>query len=205
MKSPELASAYRVQRQLVAGVEIGAVKAGATNDSSAHALQYDGVLIGCIEKSRIFFNTVPKDFDLAEVEIVCAVRVAADGSREYEVLAEYIGIECPQVSTQEPVKDAVSCIESNNSAGDLLLFGPRLPDVWSHIDVYRNGVWLARAHLAALKFRVEDIVKEAVSSVYCHELFSGNEFYVATGGLSDIFTLKAGDGITFEYDNASKV
>lgn len=201
MKCRELTSAYRVQRELLSGKEIGAVKAGATNHSSARALQHNGVLIGCIEKSRIFFDTVPKDFELAEVEIVCEIRVAADGSREYEVLATQIGIECPQISAQKPVKDATSCIESNNSAGDLLLFGCGLPDAWSHVDVYKNGKWLLRADPAVLKFPIEYIVKEAVDSVYSHELFPSNDFYVATGGLSKIFTLRTGDDITFEYGN----
>tara|TARA_B100001093_G_C26680287_1_gene950109 strand:+ start:353 stop:952 length:600 start_codon:yes stop_codon:yes gene_type:complete len=190
--SVDLSAAYKVQKNHTENKNIIAYKVGASNHRSANFFGYEGLLLGGLDKSCIHKKNVTKNYDIAEVEIISQI-LMTDCGDGYHTLGHYIGIECPNVVLPNPSGDPVICIADNCSAGDLLLFQNLDHLDFENVKIYSNSELLCSGVIGNLKYSNAYIVSEAFRIIREFDLpVSSREIFIATGGITDVFPLRAG-------------
>ena len=112
----------------------------------------------------------------------------------------YFGIECPKICIENPKGDINLCIEDNCSSGDLLIFSKltdlnfenvelRIEDNISHFGALKN-----------LRFTFLEIFTESLKIISDNDFPVPESFWLATGGISDVFPLKNDSLLNFLYD-----
>ena len=191
MKSVNLNSAYQKQKNLTQRKNITAYKVGASNHRSAEFFGYEGILLGGLDNSCIYRDKVPKNYSVAEAEIITRILVN-DGRTNFTVLEHLVGIECPNAVLSNPEASPFICIVDNCSSGDLLVFQKLHHLDFERVDVYGNGELLASGVMSNLKYSISNIVNEAFRTISEFELpFESKDILIATGGITDTFSLTA--------------
>jgi hypothetical protein len=195
MKLNNLIPAYQLQRKFNEGKPIIAYKVGASNYRSASFFDCKGILLGGLHEDAVIFNKITKDYPVAEVEIISKVRIGKEN--KYELLANYLGIECPNIVVDNPTGSPFICIADNCSSGDLIVYQEISKDWFETISVYVNDILLVVGSSTNLRLSVDAIIQETVTLIRTHSLpLKSNEILIATGGLTEVFSLSLGDKVT---------
>lgn len=200
MQSVSLSSAYQIQKKFLRRNHIKCFKVGASNYSSGEFFNIDDVIVGGILSSNIFFSGCPKNYSIAELELVVKIRLDNDADNGYQVLSNYIGVECPLIEINNPSGNTVLAIADNCSAGDLLIISDYTGDYAERIKVFVNGHEVTVGDFANLRFSVNEIIRRAIAIIKEHELSCEQEMLIATGGLTENFSLSANDCIEVRYE-----
>ena len=107
----ELEDAYRQQKELNKEKDIAAYKVGASNFRSAEAFEFQDIIVGGIERSRIFFNEIPKSYSIGELEIIFKVDLPVESPRRFKTREVFLGIECPEFRIENPNNSVLTCIK----------------------------------------------------------------------------------------------
>jgi len=191
MRLNDLKIAYQLQRKYLNGKDIAAYKVGASNFRSAEYFNFDGILLGGIERKNIYSTTIEKTYPVAEVEIICRVAIRDNG---FEVLSHSIGVECPELVVENPDGSPFVCVADNCAAGDLILFQEVSSDFYKFVKVFRNGELVTIGSSENMKFPVGKIISETIALINKFSLpLAKSELLIATGGLTDVFSLDAND------------
>ena len=200
MKSVNLKTAYQIQKKFTKNNNVTAYKVGASNHRSAKFFNYDEIILGGLDDSCIYFERIPKNYQVAEVEIVIKILIS-ECNNNYKILGNYVGIECPQIMVDNPGGSAIVCVADNCSAGDLIIFQEVSETRFDSIKVFRNGEFLVHGSKNNLKFEINEIIEKTLLIIKEYELpLSSREFYIATGGITDVFSLSAGDLVEILYE-----
>lgn len=193
MKLSDLRIAYQLQRKFLNGKDIAAYKVGASNYRSAEFFNSDIILLGGIERKNIFNKTISKKYPIAEVEIISRVAITDDA---FEVVSQFIGVECPDLVVENPDGSPFLCVADNCSAGDLIIFQEVKNDYYDSVRVFRNGELISSGSSENMKFSIHKIISETVALIREHSLpLCTDAFLIATGGLTDVFSLDANDSL----------
>ena len=197
MKSNEARVGYQLQKKFLANKKISAYKVGASNFRSSDFFGFDGILLGGIENQCIFYHDISKDYPVAEVEVVAKVSIDSQQPNGYQVEGYYLGLECPFLVVDNPEGSPFVCLADNCAAGDLILFQKIDDPMPSHVDVLVNGKTVCEGSYGQMKYSVSDILDATVKLLFDHELpYATTNLYIATGGLTEVFSLKAGDQVS---------
>lgn len=188
------------QKIILKNISVGAYKVGASNFRSGEFFNYSSIILGGIDSTNIFFNKLPSDYDIAEIEIIIKVNDLDHNNLKENKLDYYIGIECPKIGINNPNGDINLCIEDNCSSGDLLIFSKlsdlNFKNVKLRIDdnIYHMGT------TKNLRFTLREIFLDSLKIIKSNDLPIPNPFWLATGGISDVFPLKKDSLVNFLYE-----
>ena len=202
MKLNDIATAYQLQKKFLRGKEIIAYKVGASNHRSANFFQRDDIIVGGLEASSIHYGIINKEYPIAEVEIVSKVRLLNTGSTvNFEIIDHYLGIECPAHLVDNSNGSDFVCVADNCSAGDLIIFDITVPATISKIELLINDKLSVVGSADELKYSNFEIIQRSLAIIKKHELpLASDVVLIATGGLTDVFSLEQDDQVEFKYD-----
>ena len=202
MKLNDIAIAYQLQKKFLRGKEITAYKVGASNHRSANFFRRDDVIVGGLEASSIHYGVISKDYPIAEVEIVSKVRLLeVDSAIRFEVIDNYLGIECPEQLVDNPNGSDFVCVADNCAAGDLIIFDITVPATISKVELLINDKLSVVGSANELKYSNFEIIQRSLAIIKKHELpLASDVVLIATGGLTDVFSLEQDDQVEFKYD-----
>lgn len=188
------------QKSILKSIDVGAYKVGASNFRSGKFFNYPGIVLGGIESKNIFFNKVPYQYDIAEMEIIIKVdSLDLDNPKENK-FDYYLGIECPKVCIENPNGDINLCVEDNCSSGDLLIFS-KLTDLnFKNVKLVIGDNIFHSGTLQNLRFTIHEVFLDSLKIIKSNDLPIPNPFWLATGGISDVFPLKKDTLINFIYE-----
>lgn len=190
----KIKSAYNVQRRYRKDEENIAYKIGGSNKASSNFFGLKNIIVGSVPVSKIFYDEIPMDFPLAEVEIIAEIIILDVNKKKFQILAQYMGIECPEVNIHNPGGDAHVAILDNCSAGSLIIFKDESPLTFKSLTI--NGLDIF-VDFNLLVYSIEEICKNLIETIVKFELpYSSRPIYVATGGISELFELKKNSIIT---------
>ena len=188
------------QRNILKTISVGAYKVGASNFRSGKFFNYPGIVLGGINNKNIFFNKVPSEYDIAEIEIIIKVDDLYLDNRKENKLDYYLGIECPKVGIENPKGDINLCVEDNCSSGDLLIFS-KLTDLnFENIELQIEENITHSGTLKNLRFTLHEIFLDSLKIIKSNDFTIPKPFWLATGGVSDVFPLKKDSLINFIYE-----
>ena len=201
MKLNDIAIAYQLQKKFLRGKEIIAYKVGASNHRSANFFRCDDIIVGGLEASSIHYGTINKEYPIAEAEIVSKVRLLNTGNTvNFEIIEHYLGIECPTQLVDNPNGSDFVCVADNCSAGDLIVFDTKVPDTISRIELLINDDISLIGSSDNLRYSNFEIVQKTLATMREYELPLANDnVLIATGGLTDVFSLKKSDRVSWRY------
>ena len=188
------------QKILLKNITVGAYKVGASNFRSGEFFNYPGIILGGINIKNIFINKIPFHYDIAEIEIIIKVDDLDLNNLKENSLEYYIGIECPKVSIKNPNGDINLCVEDNCSSGDLLIFTKLIDLNFKKVDltigdnIYHSGT------LQNLRFTLHKVFLDSLKIIKSNDLPIPKPFWLATGGISDVFPLKKDSLVSFIYE-----
>ena len=200
MQSVSIRSAYQIQKKILNKSKINCFKVGASNYSSAKFFCIDGIVLGGLPPSNIFFDGCTKDYPIAELELVVKIKFDKGIKDNYQILAKYIGIECPLIEVENPHGNVVLAIADNCSAGNLILISNYTGNYTEAIKVFINGIELVQGGFSNLRFSIDEIIKRSLSIIIEYDLPCESEIYIATGGLTETFALTEQDHIEVCYE-----
>lgn len=196
MKYPDLSVAYQLLKKYQLSNTIGAYKVGGSNLRSADFFDYDGVLLGAISADNIFHSAIPKNYPLAELEIIAKIRVTNSQIGSYLIEAYHWGIECPFISVENKHGDPWICICDNCSAGDLLIYEEISLNSINSVKLISGEDVKAIGKLENLIYSVEEIVAKSIDIIREHNLPLEEGFlYIASGGITDVFQLHENENL----------
>lgn len=200
MKSANLNTAYQIQKKILKNKLIGAYKVGASNYSSAQFFGINEIILGGIETGNIHFSKVDKNYASAELELVIRVRFRGEQKNGYEVLSQYFGVECPLNEVNNPDGYAFLCVADNCSAGDLIILQEYSGNYSESIGVFVNDIQVISGSFDSLRLSIDSIISKSLSIIKNNDLPHGEEIYIATGGLTNNFSLNAGDQVEVRFE-----
>lgn len=200
MQSVSLSSAYQIQRKFLKRSHIGCYKVGASNYSSAEFFGIDGVIVGGIPADNIHSSGVQQDFPIVEVELVVKVKYDDRTESGYQIISEHIGLECPLSEVDNQDGHAFLCIADNCSAGHLLMVGAYIGNHTESMKVFVNDIEVVAGSFGNLRFSIDYIIRSSIAIIREHDLPCEQEFLIATGGLTETFSIKAGDQVEVRFE-----
>jgi hypothetical protein len=200
MKSANLNVAYQIQKKILKNKLVGSYKVGASNFTSARFFGIDGIILGGIEVDHIHYSTIEKNYPTAELELVVRVRFNSGLTSGYQILSQHMGIECPLSEVDNPDGYAFLCVADNCSADDLVIIQDYDGDFSESIGVCINGIKVINGSFDNLRFSIDTIIAKSLSIIKDNDLPCGQEIYIATGGLTDNFSLNAGDKVEVRFE-----
>jgi len=200
MMLASVTTAYQIQKKILLGKVIGCYKVGASNYSSGKFFGTDEIIVGGIESKNIFFSKIRKDYSIAELELVVKIRVSNDIECGYEILNQYLGIECPIIEVDNPHGDMTLCIADNCSSGDLIILDEYDGDYDEKLAIFVNDVEVTKGDFDSLRFPVKKIICKTLSIIENNSLPLGKEIYIATGGLTATFPLNNKDQLRVHFE-----
>lgn len=196
--------AYAIQRKYLKNKDIYAYKVGASNLSSKNFFSATSIIIGGIEQKNIYKDKIKKNYPIAELEIAIKVRYDSKAKTKIKILNYYVAIECPSIDIENKEGSEFICIADNCSSGDLILLDKvdnisfdKFNLIISGEDYYKNVV---NADMNRLVYSIDTIINQTIDLIEYHKLPFNNEFYISTGGVSDIFSLKPYNTLTLNYE-----
>lgn len=198
----ELEDAYRQQKEFNKEKDIAAYKVGASNFRSAEAFEFQDIIVGGIERSRIFFNEIPNSYSVGELEIVCKVDFPVESPRHLKIREVFLGIECPEFRIENPNNSVLACIEDSCSAGDLIIFLDTIGFSSSEVSMNLRSDKIRTVHggISQLCYSVDEILLRTLEKIDTYNLQFCNTMYIATGGISDTFSLTAAETAEFFFE-----
>ena len=188
------------QKNILKNIDVGAYKVGASNFRSGKFFNYPGIVLGGIHKKNIFFNKVPSRYDIAEIEIIIKVDdIDLDNPKENK-LDYYLGIECPKVCIENPNGDISLCVEDNCSSGDLLIFSKLTNLNFKNVELGIGDNISHSGTLKNLRYTLHEIFLDSLKIIKSNDLPIPEPFWLATGGISDVFPLKKDSLVSFIYE-----
>ena len=200
MKLASFKDAYWHQKIANQRKDIAAYKVGASNFRSSVAFNFDGILVGGIEYSNIFFDQIPFNYELSELEIVCKIELDPMVPNSARISETYLGLECPKIGIENTDNSPLITVLDNCSAGDLIIFKETLNLSFSKVQV-RLGKSSEKisGEIENLRFSVDEIITRTLNIIEQYDLPKRDQFFVATGGITDTFQLKQGESVDFVY------
>lgn len=191
------------QKNILKNIDVGAYKVGASNFRSGKFFNYQDIVLGGISNKNIFFNEVPFHYDIAEIEIIIKVNDLDLDNLKENKLDYYLGIECPKVGIENPNGDINLCIEDNCSSGDLLIFSKLIDLNFENVELGVGDNISHSGSLQNLRFTIHEIFLDSLKIIKSNDLPIPKPFWLATGGISNVFPLKKDSLVNFvcEYDN----
>ena len=200
MRSVNLSVAYQLQKKCTRTQNIRAYKVGASNFRSAAFFGCDDILLGGIDSERVFDGEVTRDYPVAELEVVTRIMLGKDDRQTFSVLEHYIGLECPDITVDNPEGSPFICVADNCAAGDLIIYDRVQPDQLSEVTVCKHDRPFQSGSLANLRYDLTDILRMTVQLIDRFQLpHETNELLIATGGITDVFSVDKGDRFEFVY------
>jgi hypothetical protein len=196
--------AYEIQRKYLKNKDIHAYKVGASNLSSKIFFGTTSIIIGGIEKKNIYKNSIKKNYPIAELEIAIKVKYDSKAKTKIKILNYYVAIECPSIDIENKEGSEFICIADNCSSGDLILL-----DEVDKINFDKFNLTISEedcdtdvvnADINRLVYPIKTIINQTIDLIEHHKLPFNNEFYISTGGISDIFSLKSYNTVTLNYE-----
>ena len=196
--------AYEIQRKYLKNKDIHAYKVGASNLSSKIFFGTTSIIIGGIEKKNIYKNSIKKNYPIAELEIAIKVKYDSKAKTKIKILNYYVAIECPSIDIENKEGSEFICIVDNCSSGDLILL-----DEVDKINFDKFNLTISEedcdtdvvnADINRLVYPIKTIINQTIDLIEHHKLPFNNEFYISTGGISDIFSLKSYNTVTLNYE-----
>jgi hypothetical protein len=200
MKWSNLNTAYQIQKKILKNKLIGSYKVGASNHSSARFFGINEIILGGIVSDNIHFSKVDKNYASAELELVIRVRCGGGQTNGYEILSQHFGVECPLSEVDNPDGYAFLCVADNCSAGDLIILQDYYGNYSESIGVYVNDIRVISGSFDSLRFSIDSILSKSLSIIKTNDLPHGEEVYIATGGLTNNFSLNAGDQVEVRFE-----
>ena len=189
---------YQLQRKYLKEKKISGFKVGASNFRSADFFGYSGILLGGIEDNGIFWGNINKDYSVAEVEVVAKIYLDSQSYNHYKVIDYYLGIECPLLSVDNPDGSPFICLADNCAAGHLIIYEKIEITQPENVHLYINEKKICTGGFHQLKFPINIILDKTVQLLKTHNLTRWErEIFIATGGLTDTFSLSRGDIVEF--------
>ena len=202
MKSHNLSVAYQLLKKYQKDKNIGAYKVGGSNKESSNFFNNDNILLGAISAENIFYNKVPKNYPIAELEIIIKLKVTNAREYSYEIEAYHWGIECPYSPVENPTGDPFICICDNCSAGDLLIFDEISLKSFPVAKLFADSKLKSIGDLNKLVFPIEKIILKTIAIIKEHKLpFEKGPMYISSGGISKVFKLNKHENLRLVWDN----
>ena len=191
---------FNIQKNTLKNIAVGAYKVGASNFRSGKFFNYQSIVLGGIESKNIFFNQIPFNYNIAEIEIIIKVDELNLDNFKKNKLDYFLGIECPKVGIKNPEGDINLCVEDNCASGDLLIFS-KLTDLnFEKVELKGGGNSSHSGTLKNLRFTLHEIFLDSLKIVKNNGLPIPKPFWLATGGISDVFPLKKDSLVNFVYE-----
>jgi len=188
------------QKIILKNISVGAYKVGASNFRSGDFFNYSSIILGGIDNTNIFYNKVPSDYDIAEIEIIIKVDDLDLNNPKRNKLNYYLGIECPKVGIENPKGNINLCVEYNCSSGDLLIFSKLIDLNFEKVELYIKENISHLGTLKSLRFTLNEIFLDSIKIIKSNDLPVPKPFWLATGGISNVFSLKKDSFVEFIYE-----
>ena len=186
--------AYSIQRKFLKDKKIVAYKVGASNLISKNFFKTENIIVGGIQQKNIYKNEVVKNYQTAEIEVIVKIQHNFKDPKNYKILKTFIGIECPLPDIKNEIGSEFICIADNCSSGDLILIKEIKDTNIKTFDLIVSDIntkFKVNADLARLIYSVDEILIRTLDLIYKHNLPTDKEVFVATGGISDNFSLQS--------------
>lgn len=194
---------YEIYRKIIESMSVGAVKVGGSNQESNSFFCHDEYILGFLPKAAVFDRIVKANYELAEIEVIFKVCFSADniGRLNYQVIDTYLGVECPRPGAEYQKALVIDAIGDNCGAHALLLLEKIESSMRVMGDLFINHsgskVVFDAERLIGPPHEILERTLEMLRNMA--PSLSGVELYIATGGISDVFTLRKGDLLTVVY------
>ena len=201
MRSLDEKTAYQLQRKYQLDKRILAYKVGASNYRSAKFFNYTDVIVGSICADNVYFNAVPMDYSVAELEVVVKVLITDSKIGAYATESFHLGIECPFISVDNEHGDARVCIADNCSSGDLLIFDSVEFGAFTTVNIFSGNELKAVGNVNNLLWSVDEIVERTFDVIRVNNLpINDGHLYIASGGITEVFGLIKNENLRFEIE-----
>lgn len=201
MKLLEEKIGYQLQKKYFLDKKIGGFKVGASNYRSSELFNVNCILLGAIEEKSVFFNSVEKDYPIAEVEVISKIKIENINERLFVVKGHYLGIECPTINVDNPHNSPFICLADNCSAGDLIILNELDHIRFNSINLFINDDLICTGGYDNMRFPISQILEKTVTLIKNNNLLDDEkEIFIATGGLTETFTLVKGDKISIKIN-----
>jgi len=194
--------AYQSQKKFQIGKNIIAYKVGASNYQSRQFFSSKDILLGSLSEEKVHFADVTKNYPISELEIVAKLNSSSVSNGDVVIQDLFIGIECPEQTIENPKGDPLICIADNCCAGDLIIYEKIDGKIPTKINIFCNNNLISTGKLDSLCYSIDEILMKFVRIVIKNNFyFNTDSIYVATGGISETFSLNKGMNLRFEYES----
>jgi hypothetical protein len=192
-----------IYRTLIKTKKLGAIKVGGSNHASSAFFSHYEFVLGFLSSSDVYSGLISGDYELSEVEIVCKVSIFRDdqGVLNWRVVDSYLGIEFPKPQHEYKMHMVVDAIEDNCGAHEILIIEKVgiTKDIKGRLLINQGDVKINFDTRYLLDSPIRIVDKTLRILVRLMPNMKNATIFIATGGISDVFSLKAYDEIMVEY------